>query len=82
MPDEVQHWHMPLEISQDILLMGRSCFENELAEEATWVSHSPPHHVYFASAPQGDLYLPPENILRSRDLLTDLILPHIHLELR
>ena len=40
-------------ISQDILVAGRSNFENELAKEATWASHSHPCHVHFASDPQG-----------------------------
>ena len=29
-------------ISQDISVAGRSNFENELAEEATWTSHNHP----------------------------------------
>ena len=41
------------EISQDILVAGKANFENELAEEATWVLYSQPHHVHFASEPQG-----------------------------
>ena len=40
-------------ISQDIPVASRSYFENELAEEATWASHSHPCHVHFASDPQG-----------------------------
>ena len=32
--------------------MGRSQFQNELAEEATWASHIHPCHVHFASDPQ------------------------------
>ena len=40
-------------ISQDILVTGRSNFENELAKEATWASHNHPCHVHFASNPQG-----------------------------
>ena len=39
-------------ISQDIPVTGRSHFENELAEDAIWVSHSHPCHVHFASYPQ------------------------------
>ena len=39
--------------------MGRSQFENELAEEATWVSHNQPHHVHFASNPSGGIYIYP-----------------------
>ena len=39
-------------ISQHILVTGRAHFENELVKEATWVSHSHPHHVHFASNPQ------------------------------
>ena len=62
-------------ISQDIPVMGRVHFENKLVEEATWVLHSQPHHVHFASDPQGDLHLPPENILRNKP---GLILPHIN----
>ena len=33
------------DILQDIPLTGRAHFENELAEKATWVSHSHPHHL-------------------------------------
>ena len=40
-------------ISQDIPVMGRSHFKNELAEEATWASQCHPCHVHFASDPQG-----------------------------
>ena len=40
-------------ISQDIPVTGRSNFENELAEEATWTLHNLPQHVHFASNPQG-----------------------------
>ena len=40
-------------ISQDIPVAGRSNFENELAEEATWTLHNNPRHVHFASNPQG-----------------------------
>ena len=40
-------------ISQDILVTGRSNFENELAKEATWTSHHHLQHVHFASNPQG-----------------------------
>ena len=40
-------------ISQDIQVVGREHFENELAEEATWVSYSQPCHVGFASGPRG-----------------------------
>ena len=35
--------------------MGRSQFENELAQEATSASHNQPCHVHFASKPQGGL---------------------------
>ena len=42
-------------ISQDILVIGRSQFENELAEEATWNKHQHPQHVHFDSNPQGGL---------------------------
>ena len=41
------------EISQDIPVTDRAHFENELVEEVTWVSHSQPCHVHFASDPQG-----------------------------
>ena len=51
-------------ISLDILVAGRSNFENELAKEATWTLHHHLQHVHFASKPQGDLHLPPEDILR------------------
>ena len=40
-------------ISQDILVVGRSQFENELAKEATWNVHQHPQHVHFDSNPQG-----------------------------
>ena len=39
-------------ISQDILVIGRSQFEDELTEEATWNAHQHPQHVNFASNPQ------------------------------
>ena len=54
-------------ISQDIPFSGRSNFENELAKEATWVLHNHLHHVHFVSNHQGDLRLPPEDILRRID---------------
>ena len=41
-------------ISQDILVIGRSQFENELAEEATWNVHQHLQHVHFDSNPQGE----------------------------
>ena len=69
-------------ISQDILVVGRSQFENELAEEVTWASHSHSHHVRFASDPQGNLHLPPEDILRRIDQKPDSILLHIHPDMR
>ena len=40
-------------ILQDIPVIGRSQFENELAEEATWNVHQHLQHVHFASDPQG-----------------------------
>ena len=40
-------------ISQDILVAGRSNFENELAKEATWTLHHHLCHVHFTSNPQG-----------------------------
>ena len=40
-------------ISQDILVIGGSQFEDELAEEATWNAHQHLRHVHFASNPQG-----------------------------
>ena len=40
-------------ISQDIPVIGRTQFEDELAEEAIWNVHQHLHHVYFASDPQG-----------------------------
>ena len=46
-------------ISQGILVIGRSQFENELAEEATWNVHQHLQHVHFNSNPQGDLHLLP-----------------------
>ena len=40
-------------ISQYILVIGRSQFQDELAEEATWNVHQHLSHVHFASDPQG-----------------------------
>ena len=40
-------------ISNNIPVVGRSQFENELAKEATWASHNQLCHVHFASNPQG-----------------------------
>ena len=40
-------------ISQDIPVIGRTLFENELAEEATWNMQHHLCHVHFASDPQG-----------------------------
>ena len=40
-------------ILQDIPVIGRTQFENELAKEATWNMHQHLHHVHFASHPQG-----------------------------
>ena len=40
-------------ISQDILVIGRSQFKNELAKEATLNAHQHLQHVHFASNPQG-----------------------------
>ena len=42
-----------LGISQDIPVIGRTQFEDELAEEAIWNVHQHPCHVHFASNPQG-----------------------------
>ena len=50
-------------ISQDILVTGRSNFENELAEEATWMSHNHPQYVCFASNLQGGLTSTPRRHL-------------------
>ena len=72
-------------ISQDILVMGRPHFENELVEEATWASCSHPHHVTMCILLlilRRDLHLPPKNILQSIDQQPYLILPHIHLDMR
>ena len=41
------------EISQDIPVIGRTQFENELAKEAIWNAHRHPCQVHFASDPQG-----------------------------
>ena len=41
------------EISQDILVIGRTQFKDELAEEAIWNAHQHPCQVHFASDPQG-----------------------------
>ena len=40
-------------ILQDIPVIGRTQFEDELAEEAIWNAHQHPCHVHFASDPQG-----------------------------
>ena len=40
-------------ISQDIPVIGRSQFKDELAEEGTWNVHQHLQHVHFASNPQG-----------------------------
>ena len=40
-------------ISQDILVIGRTQFKDELAKEAIWNVHQHPRHVHFASNPQG-----------------------------
>ena len=40
-------------ISQDIPVIGRSQFENELAKEATWNAHQHLWHMHFNSNPQG-----------------------------
>ena len=58
-------------ISQDILVIGRSQFENELAEEATWNVHQHLQHVHFDSNPQGGftstpLRHPEEDRLKAR----------------
>ena len=46
-------------ISQDIPVFGWAHFENELAEEATWASHSYPCHMHFASDHQeGSTFTP------------------------
>ena len=52
MPDKGYELAHTSGISQDIPITGRADFEIELAEEATWVSHSHPCHVHFASNPQ------------------------------
>ena len=41
------------EILQDIPVIGRTQFENKLAEEAIWNAHRHLHQVHFASDPQG-----------------------------
>ena len=55
-------------ISQDIPVTGRSNFENELAEEATWTLHHHLQHVHFASNPQGGFTSTPR-----RHLVVDTI---------
>ena len=40
-------------ISQDIPVIGRTQFEDELVNEATWNVHQHPQHVHFASNSQG-----------------------------
>ena len=64
-------------ISNNILVVGRPQFENELAKEATWASHNHPCHVHFVSDPQGDLHLPPEDTLRKINQWPDSILLHM-----
>ena len=51
-------------LSQGILVTGRAQFEDEVAEEATWPSHSHLCHVCFAADPQGDPHLPHRNFPR------------------
>ena len=51
-------------ISNDILVAGRSQFENELAKEATWASHNHPCHVHFALDPQGGFISTPKRYLK------------------
>ena len=58
-------------ISQDIPVAGRSNFENELAEEATWNVHQHPQHVHFTSNHQREftstpLRHPEEDRMRAR----------------
>ena len=58
-------------ISKDIPVDGRSNFENELVEEATWTSHHHPQHVHFTSNPEGaftstPIGHPEEDRLRAR----------------
>ena len=69
-------------ISQDILAAGRSNFENKLAKEVTWASHSHPCHVHFASDPQGGFTSTPEDIPRRIDQWPDPILLHIHPDMK
>ena len=71
-----------LGISQDIPVTGRLNFENELAEEAALVLHNHPCHVHFASNPQGDLHLPPEDIPRRIDQWPESNLLHIYPDMK
>ena len=73
---------MPWGFPQDILVAGRSNFENELAKEATWALHNHLCHEHFISNPQGELHLHPENILRRIDQWPESILLHIHLDMK
>ena len=73
-------------ISQDISVTGRAHSEKELAEEphgcCTVTGIMGVLGVHFASDPQGDLHLPPENILRREDPKPALILLHIHPDMK
>ena len=62
-------------IFQDILVMGREHFENELAEEATWISHSQPHHVHFASVLQGAFTSTPRKCPEEQAMLNPTVYP-------
>ena len=71
-------------ISQDILGIGRSQFENELAEEARWNAHQHLQHVHFDSNPQGGLTSTPlrhpeEARMRAR-VNTDVYPPRYHMK--
>ena len=50
-------------ISQHIPVIGRTEFEDELAEEAIWNAHQHPCHVHFASNPQGRFTSTPLRLL-------------------
>ena len=66
-------------LSQGIVVTCRAHFEDELAEEVTWASHSHPQQMHFAADPQEDLHLLHENFLwNTNNLESALILPLIH----
>ena len=68
-------------ISQDILVIGRTQFENELAKEATWNAQQHPQHVHFASDPQGRFTSTPIRHTEEDRTKAGLILRCVHLNM-